>query len=215
MHYFIANWKANIDLKKADSWLDSFLSYASDFRDKCVVICPPFPLLIQLKEKIKMQKNIYLGSQDISRYESGNYTGEVTVSALQGLINFTLIGHSERRLNFQESPGDLSQKSLLAIKYGIQPIFCIRNENDQIPEKIKLLAYEPVEAIGTGSNQPPDQVLEIKKKLNLKPDVDFLYGGSVTEANASTYLKLSEIRGLLVGNESLNPHNFLGIVNSV
>ena len=42
----------------------------------------------------------------------------------------------------------------------------------------------------------------------------FLYGGSVTPANARDFLERSEIRGVLVGAASLRPDDFAEILSA-
>lgn len=214
MKYFIANWKANKNLNEAIQWIEKFLTLPLRDDGIKVVICPPYPLLYPLKEKIKNAKNVYLGTQDISSFESGSYTGEVSVKTLQGLTEYVIIGHSERRKYFNENGQTLFKKTQLAKTYGIEPIFCIRDEKDALPDLVKIVAYEPVYAIGSGNNEPVEKVLELKQKLNLPKPCSFIYGGSVSIDNATSYLDSPEIEGFLVGGASLNPDEFLKIINS-
>ncbi|MBI4225824.1 triosephosphate isomerase [Candidatus Roizmanbacteria bacterium] len=212
MRYFIANWKANKNLNEALDWIDKFLNLPSRYDRIKMVVCPPFHLIHPLKLKLRDNKFISLGTQDVSVFESGNYTGEVTAKSLKGLIDYAIIGHSERRKYFQESDEVLTKKVQLALKYEIQPVYCVRGEKDSIPENIKIVAYEPVYAIGTGQNEDVEKVIEVKKKLNLSEKVSFLYGGSITESNAQDYLVNSYIDGLLIGGSSLDPDEFFKII---
>lgn len=212
MRYFIANWKANKYLNEALQWIDKFLTSPLRSDHVKVVLCPPYPLIIPLKEKIKHTKNVYLGAQDISSFESGSYTGEVTAKSLLGLVDYVIVGHSERRKYFNENYETLFKKTHLAKKYGIEPIFCLRDAKDQIPDDVKMLAYEPVYSIGTGKNEDLQKTLEVKNKLNLKESMVFLYGGSVNKNNASSYLDSPEIDGFLVGGASLDPTEFFKII---
>lgn len=213
MKYFIANWKANKNLVQANQWLDEFLTFTPTDKSVRIVICPPFSLLYPVKEKISKFSNIYLGAQDLSQYEEGSFTGEVTVKTLSGLVDYAIIGHSERRKYFAEKYDLLLKKTNLAKKYDIEPVFCIRDEKDQIPEGVEIVAYEPLNAIGTGQNEPVERVLEMKKKLQLTYQISFLYGGSLDKNNATAYLKSGDINGLLIGGSSLNPSEFYDIVN--
>jgi len=216
MKYFIANWKANKNFDEVKSWLDGFFKLYKDNKDTIVIICPPFPFITLIKDKISNFENLKLGSQDLSLFEQGAYTGEVSAKTLQGLIEYVIIGHSERRKNFGESNEAIHQKITLAKKYKIEPIFCIRDQNDlQDKEMIKIVAYEPVYAIGTGNNEPLDKVIQSKEKLNLPSNTVFLYGGSVNENNAKDYLQSDEIDGFLVGGASLNPERFYKIISQV
>lgn len=212
MKYFIANWKANKNLKEGAEWIDKFLTLPIHSDRIKVVICPPHPLIYPLKQKLPTNTSISLGSQDLSTFESGSYTGEVTAKSLRGLVDFTIIGHSERRKYFNENDEVLFRKTQLAKQYNIEPIYCVRDEKDKIPYGVKIIAYEPVYAIGSGFNEPIEKVLEMKQKIHLPPQTALLYGGSIDQNNADSYLSSAEIGGLLVGNASLDPREFFEIV---
>jgi len=213
--YFIANWKANKNLDEALSWFDDFLINYRPEKEKIIIICPPFPLIFPLKQKIKKYNNIYLGTQDISAFEEGAYTGEVTAKNLFGLINFALVGHSERRRYFLENNDSVNKKIILAKKYQIEPILCISNQKELEPAsktRCNFVAYEPVGAIGTGKNEQLTQVIKFKKALNLDKKTRFFYGGSINEKNSFLYWKDNAIDGVLVGSASLDPKKFLAII---
>lgn len=219
MKYFIANWKANKTLTEALSWADSFIQLlrTNPLITNCIIICPSFPLIYPLKDKFKEFKNIHLGAQDVSQFEQGTYTGEVTAKNLFGLVNFTIIGHSERRKNFSESDDIVIKKFQLANKYQIKSFYCISSLDHSFPQEVEFLCYEPIESISTGDglgkNQPVDNVLSLKSKLNLKPTTKFVYGGSVNEDNIKDYLKTPEIDGFLVGGASLDPLRFFKLIS--
>ncbi len=216
MKYFIANWKANKNIQETEDWINSFISKIDPKNENIrIIICPPYPLITVLKNKVQDMTNIRIGSQDISTFEEGSYTGEVTAKTLVGLVDYSIIGHSERRKNFGEIHEVLFKKVELAKKYSIEPIFCIRDESDPIPGGVKFVAYEPVHAIGTGANEPADKTIVMKKKLNLDKNKIFIYGGSVSDKNAHEYLKTTEIDGFLVGKVSLDPERFANLVNLV
>ncbi|MDH7476410.1 MAG: triose-phosphate isomerase [Microgenomates group bacterium] len=212
MKYLIANWKANKNLTETNHWLDEFCQNKLTQIKNQVIICPPFPLIVPVYEKLKYFPNFSLGAQDISSFDIGSYTGEVCGKNLEEIIKYVIIGHSERRKYFQETETVLMKKTALALKYHFQPLYCIRNEKDAISEKVNFVVYEPTWAIGTGKNESLDQVLLLRKRLNLKPGIKFLYGGSVNEDNASLYLKSDKIDGLLIGGTSLNPKSFWEII---
>ena len=87
-----------------------------------------------------------------------------------------------------------------------------------------VIAYEPVWAIGTGEFAKPDQVEEVVKYIRRQVSelfgertarhIRILYGGSVDEHNASSYLTLPDCDGALIGGASLNQHKFASIVES-
>jgi len=221
MKYFIANWKAHKNQKEVGTWLNTFIKVVKNSpniksnlnNNKIqIVICPAFPFFFSLKEKIKEFNNIFIGSQDISKFDEGEYTGEVDGKMLQDYVDYVIIGHSERRKLLNENNEILFQKVKHAKKYDIKPIFCIRGEQDPIPKEVKIIAYEPVSAIGTGDNETLPNVLQIKQRLKISPDIKFLYGGSIDKNNALNYLKSDEIDGFLIGTASLNPISFAEII---
>lgn len=214
MYYLIANWKANKSFQEANLWLSYFKKNYQPSKNVKVIICPPFPLIYPLFEKLKKISNLFLGAQDLSFYEEGSFTGEVTAKMLVGLINYVIIGHSERRTFFHETEEIIDKKVNLAFKYSIEPILCLRNLNDKINPKVNFIAYEPPFAIGSGKNEDPKKVIEFKKKLNIKKKFTFIYGGSVNEKNINNYLN-SEIDGFLLGTSSLNPEEFINIFNKL
>jgi triosephosphate isomerase (TIM) len=87
-----------------------------------------------------------------------------------------------------------------------------------------VIAYEPVWAIGTGEFAKPDQVEEVVKYIRSQVSelfgdrtarhIRILYGGSVDDHNASSYLTLPDCDGALVGGASLNQYKFASIVES-
>jgi triosephosphate isomerase len=213
--YFIANWKANKNLNDALLWFDFFLKNYQSQENKIIIICPPFPLIFPLKQKLKERKNLYFGSQDVSVFEEGSYTGEVTAKTLFGLVDFTLIGHSERRRYFFESEDSVHKKINLAKKYQIEPILCISDKNEfssSVNDQLNFVAYEPLKAIGTGNNETIENILKFKNELQLRSKIKFLYGGSVNEKNYHQYLQNTSIDGMLVGTSSLDPKKFLSII---
>lgn len=221
MKYFIANWKSHKNQKEVDSWINTFIGIVKNSQNIKsnlnnnkiqIIICPAFPYVFSLKEKTKEFNNILIGSQDISRFDEGEYTGEVDGKMLQDYVDYVIIGHSERRKLLNENNEILFQKVQHAKKYDIEPVFCIRGEQDPIPKEAKIIAYEPVSAIGTGDSEVLSNVLEIKQRLNLSPDIKFLYGGSVDKNNALDYLKSDSIDGFLIGTASLNPISFAEII---
>ncbi|PIY68509.1 hypothetical protein COY90_05560 [Candidatus Roizmanbacteria bacterium CG_4_10_14_0_8_um_filter_39_9] len=210
MKYVIGNWKANKNYAEVKSWIFSFLEV---YRPNKAIygVAASYPFLSYLQKKFGGLPNILIGAQNVSTVEEGSCTGEVTAKSLQGIVSFAIIGHSERRKHFKESDQDLALKIIQAKKYGIEPIYCVRDENDPIPDGVKFVAYEPVAAIGTGQNEAPEKMLEMKKKIKLPKDCIFLYGGSVNEKNASSYFATKEVDGFLIGKASLDPLQFFAI----
>ncbi len=215
MKYIIGNWKANKKLSDAEAWIKQFLSY--DFskvkHNVQIIICPPYPFIPFLKEKTVNSPFIKIGSQDVSIYYEGPYTGEVTARSLTGIVDYAIVGHSERRQNFNESDDMLFSKVDHLAMQNIKPIYCIRGKDDAIAPKTNIVAYEPVFAIGTGQSDTIENIVKVKQSLNLSSQTIFIYGGSVTDDNAALYLRNNDIDGVLPGSASLDPKRFYGIVS--
>ncbi len=214
MKYIVANWKANKDLGQVKEWLETFSKNYRQKENVIVIIAPPFPFLQEVRDLSKEIKNIYTAVQDLSQFEEGSFTGEVTAKSLQGLVDYVILGHSERRKNFNESNEIIAQKVELAHKYQIKTILCLGNKVDKFIEGVEMIAYEPSEAISTGNNESIENVLQFKKSLQLG-NSKFLYGGSVNDQNIKDYLGSDQIDGLLVGGASLDAEQFSRIISAV
>jgi len=211
MKYILGNWKANKNFTEVKQWIYTFQrEYRAD-ENITLGVFPPFPFISYVQGKLKDCKNVFVGSQTLSSFEKGSYTGDVTATSLEGVASYSIIGHSERRKTFGETNEQLAEKVKQALNHGIVPIYCVRDEKDPIPAGVKFVAYEPVAAIGTGQNEPADQTVAMKKKMTLPKDVVFIYGGSVNEKNASDYFATGEIEGFLIGKACLDPMQFIAV----
>ncbi len=145
-----------------------------------VVICPPFPYLMQLQEKL-IDTPLMLGAQNLSEYLAGAYTGEVSGEMLKDFgCTHVLVGHSERRSLYGESDDDVAAKFESAQRAGLCPVLCVgetlaeresgateavvSRQLNAVIERVgvralltSVLAYEPVWAIGTGMTATPEQ----------------------------------------------------------
>lgn len=212
MKYIVANWKAHFTVEKLYTWLHHFSALPLK---KCgenieIIICPPFPFL-QNVDEVLYDPIIKIGAQDVSQFTSGAYTGEVTAETLSGIVDYAIIGHSERRIHLHETDDHIKEKCERALEQHIQPILCVRNEQDLIHKNIPFVAYEPINAIGTGNNVDIEEVVNMKRILPLDKDTKFLYGGSVKPHDAAVYLSSPEIDGVLVGGSSLVPEELFNI----
>jgi triosephosphate isomerase len=176
-----ANWKMNMTLSEADSFLESFLLEVADENGLDIVLAPPFTALARVSEKLSSVQNVKLGAQNMHFEKSGAYTGEVSAGMLRELFTrYVVLGHSERRSYFGESDELINRKTKAALAAALIPIVCIgetleerdagRVESvlemqtrgslaDLAPEQLAglVVAYEPVWAIGTGRTASPQQ----------------------------------------------------------
>lgn len=205
----VANWKSHKTIAQAIEWLRQI----SNLPEKKIILCPSFTLLSEVKSAItNYQLPITLGAQNISPYDEGSYTGEINAKQLKEFVDYVIIGHSERRTYFQENEEMLSQKVEMAKKYNLTPIFCIQNEQTELPNNVEIIAYEPPQNIGTGRADNLEDVERIVKFLKERQIKTILYGGSVSPANVRSFTSLPGIDGVLVGTESLDADEFLKII---
>ena len=214
--WIIANWKSNLSLSESLEWVSRVGPKLDKREDVQVVVCPRFSVLSELKKEIQTNNYpIILGSQNVSPFGSGSFTGEEPAQLLKELVSFTIIGHSERRQNFKETDELVAEKFKQATQAGIEPVVCIQDAGTPIPAGCKVAAYEPIFAIGTGTPDTPENAnkvaLEIKSE---NPGLAFFYGGSVTSENCESFINQADISGLLIGKASLNPEEFLKIVEN-
>lgn len=212
--FFIANWKSHKTLSETKDFLQTVAPLLSENERQTIILCPPFPLLSFCHHYIQEQHlPIALGAQDISQFGEGAYTGEVNGKCLRDFVSYVIIGHSERRNYFHETQGILMQKVQQALAANITPIYCVSSEKQPIPKNVTIVAYEPLDAIGTGKPENPEIVEQITRSIQEKNEVSYiLYGGSVTPDDVSNYTRLSSINGVLVGGASLDAITFAQLV---
>ncbi len=180
------NWKQNGNLKESIKLTKAILANVKKDKYKHEIII--FPPSIYLSETQNINKNniIKIGSQNVSAYTNGAYTGEISSSMLKDLkVKYCLVGHSERRHIINESDEICSKKALRLFENNIKIIYCIgetlteyknkktklilkkqiqyllKNISKQINNKPNniIFAYEPVWAIGTGLVPTPEELL--------------------------------------------------------
>lgn len=179
------NWKMNKTLQEGVALATELNATLQSDKPNCeVIICTPFIHLASVAGVID-NNLIGLGAENCADKESGAYTGEVSASMVKSTgAQYVILGHSERRAYYHETPEILKEKVNLALAHGLKVIFCIgevleeresgkQNEIvkgqlegslfDLTPEQFSqiILAYEPVWAIGTGKTATADQAEEM------------------------------------------------------
>ena len=178
------NWKMNTNKAEAQKITKTLKENLAPQDDVLVIIAPPFTQLDATQQIIK-DHPIALASQNVYHEDKGAFTGEISIPMLKSFdVEFSIIGHSERRAVFNEDDDLLALKVKKCIQEGITPIFCVgeeledRKENahfavvkKQLTKGLALLdkemfdhliiAYEPVWAIGTGETASPEQAQEM------------------------------------------------------
>ncbi len=220
MRLIVANWKANKTFKEVEEWCwlfkeelaknEEVQSFIVD-GDIRVVVCPPSPFLYQVYGHLQ-STSVRVGLQTLSPYEGGSYTGDVVASMVEDVVQYVVVGHSERRRYYGEHETSIGKQIFMASQHGMHAILCIRYAHDTVHEVAPIIAYEPQDAIGTGKNASVASVVEMKHRHGITPSTLYLYGGSVTEENCMDYLVHDDIDGLLIGSASLDAHHFFRIV---
>ena len=170
---FIAgNWKMHKTIEEAVALVKELCSALEDVASCDVAICPPFPALAAVREALAGSA-IGLGAQNMHWEEQGAFTGAVSPLMLQGLCDYVIIGHSERRNLFGETDEMVNKKLHAALVHGLKPILCVGEnlQQNQAGEtepfvggqvraafagitaeqaRVITVAYEPIWAIGTG-----------------------------------------------------------------
>lgn len=179
-----------------------------------IVLCIPFTLLASAHDLItRKHLAVAIGAQDVSPFGNGPYTGEISADMIKEFATYVLVGHSERRQYFNESTEELAFQSLQAKTAGLTVVYCMGDGHDRIPQSADIIAYEPIEAIGTGIPEEPDRIRAVCagfRKISGKP---VIYGGSVTDESLADIVRTGAVDGLLVGGASLDPVRFAALGN--
>lgn len=206
-----------------------------------VIFCPSFPAL-HLFSALAEKKLIVLGAQDCSPFSNGPHTGDVDALSLRQLgCSYCIVGHSERRTIYKESPELVAQKVAQLQLNQITPILCIGETMEEkergatlavLEQQLKpaltvsagtqgtlMIAYEPVWAIGSGKQPTMGELAEIIAAIKRysatiynKP-IPVLYGGSVTADTISGIKKVPGIEGVLIGSASTDFNSLQKIVS--
>jgi len=216
--YLVANWKMN----KTDQEVRDFFAVSREAlrlaKGVEIVFCPPFPLIPTVRSEV-VGTPLKVGAQDLSSEEDGARTGDVSGKQIEGMADYVIVGHSERKKLFHETSQEIAAKLVQARRHDLTPILCF-----ETPEELKvvndpthlLLAYEPTFAIGSGHPDTPANAAAVAKSAReiLGHTVPVLYGGSVTADNVKEFLSQPEIDGALVGSASLDPAGWVGLVHA-
>ncbi len=178
------NWKSNKSINESIEWMNEMSELASELPSNVrVMVAPPAPYLASLAN-VK-PSNVILASQNVSATDTGAYTGEYTAGMLLSCgVEFSLIGHSERRESYGDTDSIVVEKISRCREAGLGIILCcgesleVRDAGkheemiaDQLNSALSgvsdvdsqnfVLAYEPIWAIGTGRTATADQAGEM------------------------------------------------------
>src|SRR3989338_3809116 len=213
--WIIANWKSNKTISEALDWVSKVGPQIPKAGNLKVVVCPMFSVLSKVNKAISVGSfPLTVGSQDLSPFGVGAYTGEEPAVLLSQLVELSILGHSERRKNFAENDELVAKKAAQAIENNIIPLVCVQDSQAVVPDGFKLIAYEPIFAIGTGDPDTPENADKVAQDIKQKHNqaLEVIYGGSVNSQNIKNFIKQENINGVLIGNASLDAAEFIKIV---
>jgi triosephosphate isomerase len=233
------NWKMNGSLA-ALAELEAIATAAAARSDVDVAIAVPATLIGAAHARVPA---LAIGAQDVHPAEKGAYTGCIsTTLAKEAGATFSIVGHSERRADQNESDVLVKAKAEALHKAGMTAIVCVGETLEQrdagdaeavvtaqvagsLPDGAAAdwcaIAYEPVWAIGTGRTPTAADVAAMHGAIRatlrdlIGEDADamrLLYGGSVSGANAAELLHTADVDGALVGGASLTAAAFVPII---
>lgn len=178
------NWKMHGNLIENKQLLNAIIADLDGLHNAQFAVCAPYPYLSSVQDMLQ-HTNISWGAQNVSQYEKGAYTGEVSASMLNDFkCGFVIVGHSERRTLFGEDDHTVAEKYIVAQRAGLIPILCVGETLEQreagmtervIDKQLRavidtagieslgkaVIAYEPIWAIGTGKTASPQQAQEV------------------------------------------------------
>ncbi len=231
----IGNWKMNKTADETKKFFEELNSIRFEPRENSVYgIAVPFPNLA-LAAVLK-KGNLVLSSQDVSKFDKGAHTGEVSCAMLKSYdVTYAIIGHSERRQFNHESNEEINAKAKQALNNRITPIICVgetleQYEQGKSKEVVReqvikcvegldasqvVIAYEPIWAIGTGKTATIEYAEEMCAFIRTltSPNTLIQYGGSVTPATIKDLLNQPNVDGALVGGASLEPQSFVNLIS--
>ena len=203
------NWKMNTTVPEGVELAKAVVEKSAQVAEGVgLVIATPFTHLVPVADVVKGTR-VQLSAENCADKEKGAYTGEVSAEMVKSTgAQYVILGHSERREYYKETPEILKEKVLLALKNGLKVIFCIgeslaeREANKQnevckaelegsvfnlTAEEFKniVIAYEPIWAIGTGKTATADQAEEIHAFI--RSCVAEKYGEAVADETSILY----------------------------
>ena len=188
--FIVGNFKLNFNVGEASVYLHKLMKKLPNYRDVEVIIAPSMLALQPLSLQIDRHR-MKLAAQNGFYRDFGAYTGETSFAQLRGMVDFAIIGHSERRYIFGEDDKMIAKKVAASVRNRIRPILCIGETEserafgetadvirDQLLSGLSeigeediskvLIAYEPVWAISSvkaAKLATPDEVRDVVRLI--------------------------------------------------
>ena len=202
------NWKMNMLASEVKPFIEQLKENMPKTRACEVVLCTP-AVMIPAMIKAGKECKVAAGGQDVSKYEKGAYTGEVSASQLADIgAKYCIVGHSERRQYHGEDDMLVNAKAKALLAKGISPIICVGESLEQremdltmeyVDYQVKaalngidatqlrrcIIAYEPIWAIGTGKTATAEQAQEVCE--GIRAVIRKIYGARPARAVSILY----------------------------
>lgn len=241
MRYVLSNWKMYPTIEQALVLVETI---QAGLRERVragatlprVIICPPFVSLAPLRAAVDHEL-LRLGAQTCHWLQHGPCTGEISPEMLRGLVDYVLVGHSERRA-MGETDEQVARKVAAVSRSGLVPILFVGEDESggdamaqtqrrlrlglsrvDVRNQALLVVYEPSWAIGADEAAPAEDVRRAVAHLKsilaemgmAKPEV--LYGGTVAEENIDALAHIEALDGVGATRAGLHPERFLRIID--
>ena len=243
LNYVLANWKMYPTVDEAVALLEGIQAglrrrIRSGRTLPRVVVCPPFVTLVPARA-VADDDVVALGAQNCHWEREGPYTGEISPKMLQGLVEYVMVGHRERRAR-EETDEQVSRKVAAVAGAGLVPILFVGEDSpdddpvSQTEQRLRrglsridartqrvLIVYEPAWAIGADNAAPAEHVGHVVEhvKATLRTmgarQSAVIYGGTVTAENIDDFAQLEVLDGVGATRASLDTERFLAIVDRV
>jgi triosephosphate isomerase len=203
----VGNWKMNLTVHEGSLLVKRLDEHTKAHRSVEVVLAPGLLSLQPLSLQVDHRK-FRLAAQNAYHQDAGQFTGEVSFSMLRGLVDYAIIGHSDRRYKLHENLETVRDKVAASVRNGIVPILCIGETNqerldgetsqvihDQVVSALSnltagdveeaVIAYEPIWALSNGSDyahhEIPTPDIVAKAVRLIRTNISHLYGARAAE----------------------------------
>lgn len=202
------NWKMNMLASEIKAFIEELKPLMPETKSCNTVLCVP-AVNIALMNRYGKEAKILTGAQDVSKFDKGAYTGEVSAAQLSDVnVKYCIVGHSERRQYHGEDDLLVNAKTLALLEHGVNPIICVGESLEQREKGLTMplinyqvraalsgvdgtkvrrcvIAYEPIWAIGTGKTATSEQAEEVCREI--RAIIRDLYGARPARAVSILY----------------------------
>ena len=229
------NWKMNTTVQEGVALAKEIDAALAGVTTKCdVIIATPFTHLVSVVNAIDT-KRIGVGAENCADKTEGAFTGEVSAKMVASTgAQYVILGHSERRAYYHETPEILKEKVLLALANGLTPIFCIGEVLEereagkhfdvvkaQVEESLFNLSAEDFGKIILATADQAEEIHAFIRKTiaekygnEVAENTSILYGGSCKPSNAAELFAKPDVDGGLIGGAALKADSFMGIITA-